>query len=58
MNGYASYEVRSRHNRAIAWFIVVEDAEDFIKGLDDPREGVYTIHEVNKIVKENDRWRL
>lgn len=54
MNGYASYEVRSRHNRAIAWFIVVEDAEDFIKGLDDPREEMYTIHEVNKIVKEND----
>lgn len=54
MNGYVNYEVRSRHNRAIAWFIVVEDAEDFIKGLDDPREDMYSIHKVDKIVKEDE----
>lgn len=50
-NYYANYEVRSSWMTA-AWFIIEEDAEAFIRGLDAEGTAEYSIHEVEKIVME------
>lgn len=52
MSGYVNYEVRS-HTLTVAWFILEEDAEAYIRGLDLEDETGYSIHEVKKIVTED-----
>lgn len=50
-NYYANYEVRSPW-MVVAWFIIEEDAEAFIRGLDTEGTAEYSIHEVEKIVMD------
>lgn len=52
MNGYVNYEVKSP-TLTVAWFVIESDAEAFIQGLDLEDASGYSIHEVKKIVTED-----